>query len=339
MRTHPILALILACLVARVAPAAAQQTQNFPLTDPQGLTASGVTVDTAEFLNRKAVRLVHAQAGETIVMLPGTADFQDGTIEADVAVKITTPPGVRMPGFLGIAFRARPDASSFDLFYLRPGNSTAVDQAMRNHAVQYSAAPGHGWYELRRNWPWVYESHADLKLDAWTHVKIEVAGRTARLYLNNATQPTLIVDGLKGLDLRGSVGLYGFSGEEAYFSNVRVTRAPPLPVTNGSDAAGTWAVKLATDAGVYDGALQLRREGRRVSGTWSGALGENRPVIGTWRDGYIELSFPGAWPKEAGGTPGPVVTRLAGWIDGTTGNGRGTIEMRADGLWTATRKP
>src|SRR5207249_5233207 len=100
-----------------------------------------------------------------------------GTIEADIALKITTPPGVRMPGFVGIAFRARPDASRYELFYLRPGNSHAEDQAMRNHVVQYTPEPDYGWYKLRREWPRVYESHAELQTETWTKVKIEVKGR------------------------------------------------------------------------------------------------------------------------------------------------------------------
>ena len=43
-------------------------------------------------------------------------DFQDGTIEGEIALKVTAPPGApgapgmsTMPGFVGIAFRARPD--------------------------------------------------------------------------------------------------------------------------------------------------------------------------------------------------------------------------------------
>ena len=40
------------------------------------------------------------------------------------------------------------------------------------------------------------------------HIKIDVAGRTARAYLNNSTQPTLTVDGMKGEDLRGAVALW-----------------------------------------------------------------------------------------------------------------------------------
>ena len=227
-----------------------------------------------------------------------------------------------------------------DRFYIRPGNAVADDQSMRNHAVQYCAAPKFGWYELRRAWPWVYEAHGNIDRDAWTHLKIVVAGRVARLYLNGNPQPTLVVDGMKGENLRGGVALHGFSGGESYFSNVKVTNVTPEPIKNGSDAAGTWQAKLSTDAGVFEGTLQLQRQGTKISGTWTGALGDNRPVTGTWREGYVELSFPGEWPKDAGdGTPGPVTTTLAGWIDGDSGKGRGKVEAHADGQWTATKKP
>jgi hypothetical protein len=314
MRTYIMLAVAVlsgAALTARAAGPASTQVQEFPLTDTQGLVAKGVTVEAAEFLGRKAVRLVKPLQGEGLALLPGT-DFQDGTIEADVAVKVTTPPGVRMPGFIGLAFRSKPDASSYELFYIRPGNARADDQAMRNHAVQYCASPKYGWYELRRAWPWVYEAHADLQLDAWTHMRIDVAGRTSKLFLNGAAQPALIVDGMKSESLRGGVLLMGFQGEEAYFSNVRVTNAPPVLVKNGSDAAGVWQVTIATDVGMFAGALQLTRNGSALSGTWSGALGKELPVTGTWRDGYVELSFTGEWPKESGGgTAGPAATGTA----------------------------
>ena len=108
-----------------------------------------------------------------------------------------------MPGFTGIAFRARPDGSQYKLFYMRPGNSRADDQAMRNHSVQYTSEPAFGWEKLRRNWPFIYEYYAELQLDEWTKVKIEVHGRRATLYLNGSPNPSLIVDGLKGEDLRG----------------------------------------------------------------------------------------------------------------------------------------
>ena len=125
--------------------------QSFPLNDTKGLVARDLTIDSGDFLGRKAVRLVKTREKgvDGFVPLPGV-DFQDGTIEADVAVKITAPPGTRMPGFIGIAFRARPDASSYDMFYVRPGAAVAADQAARNQVVQYCAAPGFSWYALRR---------------------------------------------------------------------------------------------------------------------------------------------------------------------------------------------
>jgi hypothetical protein len=77
-----------------------------------------------------------------------------------------------------------------------------------------------------------------------------------------------------------------------------------------------------------------------VTGTWSGDLGNARPVSGTWRDGYIELSFNVNWPGETpGGAAIGAVTTLAGWMAGDSAGGRMKVEGRADGRWTATRKP
>ena len=244
-----------------------------------------------------------------------------------------------MPGFVGIAFRARPDASRYELFYLRPGNSGSDDQAMRNHSVQYTSEPDFDWYRLRRQWPWVYEAYADLQPETWTKVKIEVAGRSARLYLNGSQKPSLVVDGLKGEDLRGGVALWPYEGEEAYFSNVRVTNTTPLPVKNGSDAAGTWQVKFLSDAGPFNGALTLARDGSKLTGSWSGDLGNARPVTGTWRDGYVELRFDADWPGNGPADVSPAPALLAGWIDGDTAGGRMTVQGRADGRWNAARKP
>src|SRR3954467_13638509 len=177
------------CAFAQAKPNA----QVFPLQDATGLVLTKAKAEAAEYLGRKAVKLtVAGDDGDGIALLPGT-DFQDGTIQAELAVKVTTAPGGRNPGFLGIAFRAR-DAEHLELFYIRPGNASAPDQLQRNHAVQYGASPGFGWYHLRREWPGLYESGADIAPETWTKLKIEVAGRTARLYLNDSAKPSLIVD-------------------------------------------------------------------------------------------------------------------------------------------------
>ncbi len=315
------------------------RVQIFPLRDTSGLIAPKVKTEPATYLGRKCVRItMEGDDHDGLALLPAT-DFRDGVIEADIALKITTPPGVRYPGFVGIAFRVSSDTSQYELFYVRPGNSEAADQAIRNHAVQYASEPDFGWYRLRREWPWVYESSAELTPNSWTKVRIEVAGRGAKLYLNGSANPTLVVNGLKGEHLHGAVGLWGFTDEEVYFSNVRITPAVPQNVVNGSDVAGSWAMRYSNDVSGMAASMELHREGNKVTGTWSGPLGEGLAITGTWRNGYVELAFAGEWPKESRrGTPGPVNAFLAGWIDGDSGKGRMRVEGRSDGTWVATRE-
>jgi hypothetical protein len=316
---------------------AAQSVQEFPLRDTNGVVSPKAKVEAVEHLGRRALKLTMTPEASSLAWLSGV-DFQDGVIEADLAVKILAPPGVRMPGFLGLAFRAKEDRSKYELFYIRPRNARSADQAMRNHAVQYSYEPEHFWLPLRRGWPGVYESYADIDENAWTHLKIEVAGRTAKLYLNNAAEPVLVVDGLKGEDLRGGVGFSGFPNQEAYFSNVRITHATPQPLKNGSDPTGSWDVTMGTDAaGPLKGLLTLTRTGKELAGTFTGSLGESRPVKGAWRDGYVELSFPGVLTLGKN-PPAEVAVTLAGWFDGDGGRGRMKLHERAEGVWTAVAK-
>jgi len=287
-----------------------------------------------EYKGRKAILMIVEREGEGLAMLRET-EFGDGAIEADVAVKMTTPPGVRNPGFIGIAFRSRPDARHYEMFYIRPGNSRAEDQAMRNHVVQYVESPDFDWYKLRRTWPWVYEAHADIQPEVWIRIRIEVEGRRARLFVDGASNPALVVDGLKGEDLKGGVGLWGSPDQESYFSNVRITHAKRQPIENGGEVAGTWEIKYGSDAGPLACVMKLRREGNTVSGTASGLMGTDLPVAGVWRNGYLELTFHGTWTAR---DPGDATAILAGWIDGNAAKGRMTINGRADGVWTATRK-
>lgn len=133
------------------------KTQTFALSETKGLVERNVKLEPVTYQSRKAVRLTKNSGDDGLAILPDV-DFRDGVIEADLALKVTTQPGVRMPGFIGIAFRVQPDALHYELFYIRPGNSRSDDQAMRNHSVQYTESPDFGWYKLPREWPFIYES-------------------------------------------------------------------------------------------------------------------------------------------------------------------------------------
>jgi hypothetical protein len=97
--------------------------QIFALTDTTDLVPVNVKAASVEYKGRKAVLITrYPQVQKDRFALLKDVDFQDGTIEGEIALKITSPPpppGVRSsPGFIGVAFRARPDASHYDLFLL-----------------------------------------------------------------------------------------------------------------------------------------------------------------------------------------------------------------------------
>jgi len=205
---------------------------RFPLTTPAGLHANDVVLSQASFGERSVLQVTMANDLEgggknTVAVVEGT-DFQDGTIEFDVASGINpeSPQFVHKfaRGFAGIAFRIDPQLARFESIYLRPTNGRADDAARRAHAVQYFSYPDYDFKRLRQESPGKYEAAADIGPDEWIQVKIEVRESTAKLFLNGREEPTLIVNDLKhGPDARGSVGLFVDSGTRAYFSNLQIT--------------------------------------------------------------------------------------------------------------------
>ena len=76
---------------------------------------------------------------------------------------------------------------------------------------------------MRREAPDKYESYADVVPGEWTHLRIEVAGATARLYVGAAAQPVLIVNDLKrGAAAHGAIGLFVGVGTDAHFRNLTI---------------------------------------------------------------------------------------------------------------------
>jgi hypothetical protein len=158
-----------------------------------------------------------------MAVLAGT-EFHDGVIELDVSGAPRADADPTSRGFVGLAFRVQGSDSltKFECFYVRPTNGRSEDQVLRNHSVQYQQYPDNGWKKLREEFPAVYESYADLVPGEWTHLKLEVSGVKARLYVNGASQPALIVNDLKGGDTSGAIALWSYTSTEAYFSNLKV---------------------------------------------------------------------------------------------------------------------
>jgi hypothetical protein len=151
-------------------------------------------------------------------------NFKNGAIEVKVQSRLLKNAPDFARGFIGIAFRINDNNSKFECIYLRPTNGRADNQLRRNRSTQYFSFPDFKFERLRKEFPGEFESYADIGLNEWIKIKIEVKGKHARLFLNDNKQPTLIVNDLKhGDDNSGTVGLWVDIGTEGYFSDLKIT--------------------------------------------------------------------------------------------------------------------
>jgi hypothetical protein len=167
------------------------------------------------YLNRPSLYLERG-----IALMPDM-QFADGTIEFDVAIHGHT-------GFAGVVFRGE-GRDDFELIYLRTHRSRQWDALQYTpmfagqEAWQLYAGPG-------------YNGAAELPANRWVHVRIVVEGYEARVFVDHAASPQLVVNDLKRTWARGRVGLWGRSGA-ANFSNVAVTPVErPAPVRPAAPA-------------------------------------------------------------------------------------------------------
>lgn len=201
-----------------------------------------VAIDLAKAtLDRKnvAVSPAHYRGADALLLTvaPDVADdatfavirgitARDFTIEA-VLSGVPVDDRTTARGFIGIAFRISEDRDRFEAIYLRPTNARADDQVRRNHTTQYISHPGHPWERLRAEYPGKYESYVDLDAERWTKIRLVVNGSRARLYVDGAPEPALIVDDLKLPSASGGIGLWVGPGSRGYFRSLKVAVSHP----------------------------------------------------------------------------------------------------------------
>ena len=126
-------------------------------------------------------------------------------------------------GFIGIAFRINDSNTKYESIYIRPVNARVDDQVRRNHSIQCYAYPDYKFDRLRKESPQKYESYSDMEMNKWITMRIEVKDAQAKLFLNNNTHPSLIVNDLKhGADVSGAAALWVEVGTEGYFSDLKI---------------------------------------------------------------------------------------------------------------------
>ncbi|HKQ97950.1 MAG TPA: hypothetical protein VJV75_08750, partial [Candidatus Polarisedimenticolia bacterium] len=141
-------------------------------------------------------------------------EFRDGVIDVDMAAT-----GARV--FAGLHFRLADDGRTSEWVYLRPHKSGLPD------ALQYTPI-----FNTGSNWQ-IYSNEgftapADIPREKWFHVRLEVTGAQARLFLEDMQKPVLVMGDLKSGRQRGSIGLEVGNGA-VNFSNFSVRATPDAP--------------------------------------------------------------------------------------------------------------
>ncbi len=141
--------------------------------------------------------------------------FANGTIEVDIKGK-----DVRGKSFVGIAFHGLND-STFDVVYFRPFNFESPERG--THSVQYVAHPEYPWYRLRGEFPETYENRVSPVPDPtnWFHAKIVVSHPKVEVFVDDAEEPSLVVDQLTDRK-EGWLGFWVGNGSGGSFRNLKI---------------------------------------------------------------------------------------------------------------------
>lgn len=161
---------------------------------PERWDLSKATV--TDFLGRKAVM------GSALLK---DVEFKNGVIEVDIAVT-----GSR--SYPGINFRMTDDGN-YERFYIRPHRAGLYPDALQYTPVFNNVA---GWQLYNGEG---FTAGATIPANQWIHVKMEIKGSQARVFLNNSDEPGLVIHELKHGDNRGKVGLLAPMNGSAYLSN------------------------------------------------------------------------------------------------------------------------
>lgn len=204
------------------------------ILDESNLLPNKVYMQIVNLEGEKVVRVVKdssvKEADEPTFVKIKNTNFKNGSIEVEVLSRLLPTAAPTDRGFIGLAFRIDDMNSKFESIYIRPTNGRAEDQVRRNHSIQYFSYPNFKYERLRKESPEKYESYADMGLNEWITLKIEVKDSQAKLFLNKNKYPSLIVNDLKqGPDAMGAVGLFVDVGTEGYFRNLKINPSFPEP--------------------------------------------------------------------------------------------------------------
>jgi hypothetical protein len=199
--------------MAAVAPTNASAAIQTILAS-QTQTTIAVPPDSPRWELEGEARPVEYQGRKSLLLNGGGAvlkdlELRDGVVDVDVATPATR-------GFFGIQFRI--DGNNCEWVYLRQHKSGYPD------AMQYTPVLNTGLNWQIYNGPG-FTGRVDIPKDVWFHLRLEISGAQAKLYVKDMDKPALVMEDLKSGVQKGRVALAGLTGV-TYFSNFEVKATP-----------------------------------------------------------------------------------------------------------------
>ena len=224
------LTLCVLCAIPQASLAAAPQAMSVP-PDPARWELDG------------QAQFVEHQGRQSLLLDGGAAtlkgfEMRDAVIDVDISTPATR-------GFFGIQFRVADDGRAGEWVYLRQHKSGLPD------ALQYTPVLGTGLNWQLYNGPG-FTGALDIPKDAWFHLRLEVTGAQAKLFVKDMEMPVLVMDDLKSGLQKGQVALAALIGE-TYFSNFQIRTTPDAPWERHlpampATALTRWSISPAYDA-------------------------------------------------------------------------------------------
>jgi 3-keto-disaccharide hydrolase len=211
-------------------PVPQAQVQSIPPDSPRWQMEAKAKV--TDYQGRKSIFL---DGGAAVLQ---DLQMRDGVIDVDVST-----PAIR--GFFGIQFRIAEDGANAEWVYLRQHKSGYPD------AIQYTPVINTGLNWQIYNGPG-FTGAIDIPKGEWFHMRLEVTGAQAKLYVKDMEKPVLVMTDLKSGLQKGQIALAALTGE-VYFSNFQVRETSPVPWVRHEPPmlAGTltkWRISPAYDA-------------------------------------------------------------------------------------------
>jgi hypothetical protein len=220
----------LALVLAAPAFSQAPETLSVPPDSPRWLLEEQAKA--TEYQGRKCLLL---DGGAAVLK---DFEMRDGVVDVDVAT-----PASR--GFFGMQFRLDATGGNGEWVYLRQHRSGYPD------ATQYTPVlhTGANWQIYNGTG---FTAPVDIPKDVWFHLRLEVTGAQAKLYVKDMDKPVLVISDLKSGVEKGQFALHVLTGA-TYFSNFEIRKTPDAkwerhPPPMPPNTLTRWSISPSYDA-------------------------------------------------------------------------------------------